>query len=56
MSASAPAGRVNKAKGREERVDMREIRRVESLSSPSTEKAAVLWAATHVPEIRAASQ
>ena len=56
MSASAPAGKVNKAKGRDERVDMREIRMVELLSWPSTEKAAVLWAATQVPETRAASQ
>jgi len=42
ISASAPAGKVNKAKGSAERVDISEIRIAESLSWPSTEKAAVL--------------
>ena len=35
---------------------MSEMRIAESLSWPNTEKAAVLWAATQVPETRAASQ
>ena len=56
MSAKAPAGSVNRAKGRAESVDINDMSRADSRSLPSTEKAAVLWAATHVPETRAASQ
>ena len=56
MLAKAPAGKVKRTKGKAESVDISEMRMAESLSRPRTEKAAVLWAATQVPETRAASQ
>lgn len=56
MSARAPAGSVNSAKGKAESVDISEMTRAESCNLPETEKTAVLWAAVQVPEIRAASQ
>jgi hypothetical protein len=37
-------------------VDISEIRKAESPVLPKTQKAAVLWAAKHVPEIKVASQ
>jgi hypothetical protein len=42
MSANAPAGKVNRAKGRDERVDISEMRMAESFPWPNTVKAAVL--------------
>ncbi len=55
MSARAPAGNVNSANGRAESVDISEIRKAELPILPNTEKAAVLWAATQIPEITVAS-
>jgi hypothetical protein len=56
VSASAPVGRVNNAKGRAETVDIREMTKAESPVLPRTQKAALSCAATQVPEMRAANQ
>ena len=57
-SATAPAGSVNREKGRDESVAMSERSNVESdlPRELSTQKAAVPWAAIAVPEIRVATQ
>src|SRR6516225_1623785 len=54
ISASAPAGRVNKKKGNEATVDRSEIKSGDGVSIFIIQVAAVSWAATQVPEITAA--
>jgi hypothetical protein len=56
MSAMAPAGRVNSAKGSAETVAISEMSTVEAPSEFSAQKAVVLWAATQLPEITLANQ
>jgi hypothetical protein len=54
MSARAPAGSVNKKKGSEATVDRSEIKNGDGVSICIIHIAAVSWAATQVPEMRAA--
>ena len=54
MSARAPAGNVNKKKGNEATVDRSEINNGDGVSIFIIHVAAVSWAATQVPEIKAA--
>jgi len=54
MSARAPAGSVNKKKGREATVDRSEIKNGDGVSICIIHIAAVSWAATQVPEMTAA--
>ena len=54
MSARAPAGSVNKKKGNEATVDRSEINNGDGVSIFIIHVAAVSWAATQVPEIKAA--
>ena len=54
MSARAPDGNVNKKKGNEATVDRSEINNGDGVSIFIIHVAAVSWAATQVPEIKAA--
>src|SRR5260370_14079471 len=54
MSASAPAGSVNRKKGSEATVDSSEIKNGDGVSIFIIHIAAVSWAATQVPEMTAA--
>ena len=56
MSAKAPAGKVNKKKGREAAVDNSERRKGEGLIKFITQVAAMSWAETQQPETTLASQ
>jgi hypothetical protein len=56
MSAKAPAGNVNKKKGREAAVDNSESRKGEGLIKFITQVAAMSWADTQHPEKTLASQ
>jgi hypothetical protein len=56
MSAKAPAGRVNKKKGREATVDIKESKNADGLSIFITQVAAVSFALTQMLEKTLASQ
>src|ERR1700730_56586 len=56
LSASTPAGRVNKKKGSDATVAMSEIKTGEPVTTFIIQVAALLWAATQVPEITVAIQ
>src|SRR3984957_10455181 len=56
MSASAPAGKVNKKKGREAAVDNSERKKGDGVMVFITQVAAMSWAETQQPETTLASQ
>src|ERR1700730_6166320 len=56
MSASAPAGSVNKKNGNDATVDINDKKMGVRAAEFIAQVAAVSWAATHVPEIRLAIQ
>jgi hypothetical protein len=56
LSARAPAGNVNKKKGSDATVDMREMKKGDPVETFIIQVAALSWAATQVPEITVAIQ
>ena len=56
MSAKAPAGNVNRKKGREAAVDNKERKKGETVIVFMTQVAAMSWAETQHPETTLASQ
>jgi len=56
MSANAPAGRVNRKKGRAATVDISEIRNIDGVSMFMAQVAAVSCAETQTPDTTLATQ